>query len=69
MDDHPDFGFSGDVATWGGKLVVPTALLNDSIADAGFFVQMALAAITPGGYSEKEASAGCGVTHSIAGNG
>ena len=40
-------GSVGDVAAGGGKLVVPTARLAQSIAEAGCFMQIAWAAITP----------------------
>jgi hypothetical protein len=47
-------GSVGDVAAGGGKPVVPSAALNQAIADAGFFMQVALAAITPVAILDKK---------------
>ena len=40
-------GLVGEVAVGCGKRVVLTAPSNESIAHAGFFIEMALASITP----------------------
>jgi hypothetical protein len=47
-------GSISEVAVGGGKRVVLTAPFNESIAQAGFFIEMALASITPVAILDKK---------------